>query len=777
MKRLEQFELHRRLIMAVCMCACLSASTAFAQTEISPPGPEAAKAAAAPGEPAAASPATAPAQARQQPASAGLTQPARPVVAAAAAGAPKAAPPANDPAKEPAREPASVAVTRPGTFEIHVRGDDLRGVLQLLSFQGNRNIVCTKDIQGTVTVDLYGVTFEQALDAVTASSGFTYVDQNGSIYVYTHEQKAALLKAKIKPVAKAFKLSYIKAADAQVLIAPTLSEVGKIVVSTASAVGIAPNKTDAGGNSFPNSDTLVVSDVPDALDRVARLLEEIDVKPDQVLIEATILSAKLTEGNQLGVNFNFLGGVDFSDTGSTWNTTGAPAFTPGNVTNRTGVNFRTDFAPVQNGVTLGLFGNNVAFFISALETVTDVTVIANPKLMVINKQRGEVLVGKRDGYKTSTMTGTNTIESVEFLETGVKLYVRPFVARDKYIRLEIHPEDSDGGVAANGQISSTSTEVTSNILVKDGHTIVIGGLFRENTSTKKNQVPVLGNIPYLGALFRTNDDGTERNEVIILITPHIISNEADEAVSRQMRDDAERIRMGQRNGLQWWSSERLAMSYMRAAKQALREGKREQAMWDIDMALSIRPRLIEAISLKEQLTRKAYWADEVQDAPTRYVVERMIMQELGKCYKTVIPPDRPLNNERIPEDVRKALGIQPEIRPPGPQPLTGLLDHSNVKVEIQVPTNAKPPVEAPQPMPARPAEDKPAGAKVTEPQSAAPLSAVPQHEPAAQATTQPAENQIVSSEPEEPEPADTKATENDADVDADVVKPETARAD
>jgi type IV pilus assembly protein PilQ len=738
MKRHEQFELCRRLVVAVVVCGCLSAATALAQSKASPPEPA-------------------------------VSEP--PVTVNAPA--PKA-----DLSAPPAKEPASVAVTRPGTFEIHVRGDDLRGVLQLLSVQGNRNIICTKDIQGTVTVDLYGVTFEQALDAVMASSGFTYAEENGSIYVYTTAQKAALLKAKIKPAVRAFKLSYIPAADALVLVAPALSESGKVVVSKASAVGIAPNKTDAGGDSFPNCDMLVVSDVPEALDRVVKLLEEIDVKPDQVLVETTILSAKLTENNKLGVNFNALGGgTDLGNSNATWSTSGAPTLTSDKAVG-SGINFRTDFTPISGGMTLGIFGNDMAFFITALETVTDVTVIANPKLMIVNKQRGEVLVGKRDGYKTSTMTGTNTIESVEYLETGTKLLVRPFVGRDKYIRMEIHPEDSDGGVVG-GLPSQKTTEVTSNILVKDGHTIVIGGLFRENTTTDKSQVPVLGNIPYIGTLFRTTSDTTERDEVIILITPHIIASEADEAASRQMRDDAERIQVGARNGLQWWSSERLSMGCVRSAKQALREGKREQAIWDLDMALSIRPRLMEAISLKEQLTRKAYWADEVQSAPIRYVVERMIMQELGKCYKTVIPPDRPLDNRQIPEDVRKALDIQPEINQPVPQPLMGLIEKSNVKVQVEVPSGAKSPAEAPQPTPD---QEKPAGAKLSEPQSAAPTQ-----EPAAQPTTQPAENQVARSEPDElapdelapdelaPDelaPDDTEATQEDADV-----KPETAPDD
>jgi len=736
MKRYKEFEFRGRLRITIGIFACLFASAAPAQpttqeatssdqaTALEDMAPKPGPSAETPAPPSKVAPAD--------------TQPA-PMAAPGPAGAPAGG-----------LDNSGVALTRPGTFEIHVQGADLRGVLQLLSTQGKRNIIATKDIQGSVTADLYGVTFQQALEAVLASTGFDYIEENGFIYVYTREQKAALLKAKIKLVSRVFQLSYISAVDAQALITPALSEAGSIAVSPASEVGITPSKTEAGGNSFPNGDALVVRDTPEALDRVAELLAELDVKPDQVLIETTILSADLREGNKLGVNFNFLGGVDFSDTGSTWNTSGKPTYTPGNAVDRSGVNFRTDFAPVSGGVTLGIFGNDIAFFISALETVTDVTVIANPKLMVINKQRGEVLVGKRDGYLTTTLTETSATQTVEFLETGTKLVVRPFVARDGYIRMEVHPEDSDGSVE-NQLPSQTTTEVTSNILVKDGHTIVIGGLFRENTSTTKNQIPVLGNIPYLGALFKAHDDSTDRNEVIILITPHIISSEADEAVSRQIRDDAERIRMGQRKGLQWWSSERMAMSYLRAAKKAIRAGDREQALWDLDMALSIRPRLFEAIRIKEQLTQKAYWSSEVQHAASKYVVERMIMQELGKPYDTVIPPNRPLDAGRIPEDIRKALGIQPELPLSWPRSMTGQTVRPSVKVEIQVPANAKP--ADPQPV-----EDQKVKPQVTEPQSMAP---------------EPTEAQAVEPHSGDQEPARPQSGQDAADD----VKPVAARPD
>ena len=571
-------------------------------------------------------------------------------------------------ATRPAQDGGGISVTRPGTFEIHVQGADLRGVLQLLSTQGKRNIIATKEVQGTVTADLYGVTFEQALRAVLASSSLDYIDEDGFIYVHTPEQKDAIMKAKVQPVVRVFHLSYITAADAQVLVAPALSASGSVAVTPAASMGIAASKTEAGGNTLAANDVLVVRDVPERIKVIAQLIQELDVKPDQVLIEATILSATLEEDNKLGVNFNVLAGVDFQELGFSASTTGDPTMTATNLTgdNVTALNFRTDFSPVKGGMTFGIFGSDVAFFITALETINDVTVLANPKLLVVNKQRGEVLIGKRDGYLTTTVTETAQTQTVEFLETGTSLIVRPYIGKDDHIRMEIHPEDSDGGVTALGLPHEETTEVTSNVLVRDGHTIVIGGLLRERTQNNKNQVPLLGNIPYLGTLFRSHNDRTERDEVIVLITPHIVRQAVDEAVGEQLKDDAERFRIGQRNGLRWWACDRLAQSHLRWAKQHLRNGDREKAQWDLDLALSMRPRMIEAIRLKEQLTQKAYWADSARHSAVKYVIQQMIMQELGKPLEGIIPPRKPRNAEGIDPEVKKALGIEPRLEPPLP---------------------------------------------------------------------------------------------------------------
>ena len=594
--------------------------------------------------------------------------------------------------------------SRPGVFEeFHMRDADLRGVLELLSRQGRVNIVATREVTGKVAaVDLYNVTFEEALTAVLRATGYVSYVENGSVFVCTPKQLAEIEKAQKHLEVRTFRLAYISSTDAKTLITPALSSDGSAVITPAAAVGVPSSKVDSGGNQYAADDVLVVRDYREHLEAVAIIIQDVDVKPEQVLIEATILRVRLEEDNALGFDFNALSGVDFEGLGST--SKGLQSMTTGDLTagqlNNTQATFRTDFngAIDPGGMTIGFVSNNIAFFIRAMESVTDLTILANPKLLVINKQRGEVMVGNRDGYLTTTVTETTATQTVEFLETGTRLIVRPYIGRDGYIRMELHPEDSSGSVEQVGTSvlpSETTTEVTSNVMVRDGHTIVIGGLFRERTTNGRNQVPLLGNLPYLGTLFRQTSDDITREEVIILITPHIIQQAADEAVCEQMKDDMERFRLGQRKGLAWWGRDRLAQAYMRSARAELAAGDRDKALWNVDMALSMQPRMDEAIRLKERLEEQAYWADETRVSTVRYVIQRMIMQDLGKPFQMVIPPDKPRDAGELPEDVRGRLGMQSLIEPPlppGGYRLTDLADEPAMDGAV-VPVQVEPEVD------------------------------------------------------------------------------------
>jgi len=621
-----------------------------------------------------------------------------------------AATPATAPATAPAADEATVRQERPGTFEVHFHEAGLRQAFQLLSSEGHKNIVATKDVTGKVTADLYGVTFREALEAVLKSTGYVYEEEGNFVYVMTPDQKKKSEESRRKMMVATYRLAYLTATDAKTLIAPAMSKDGTIAITPAAAAGIAANIADAGGNSYAVDDVLVVRDYEENIARIGEILHDVDVKPEQVLIEATILRATLTENNDLGIDFSTLAGVDFEQLGFTTkdftniNTPLTP--TPITGSNTPAAGFRTDVSSSvpKGGLSLGFVSNDVGVFVRALETVTDTTILANPKLLVINKQRGEVMIGNRDGYLTTTVTETTATQSVEFLETGTRLIVRPYLGRNGLVRMEIHPEDSSGSVSLVGTSalpSETTTEVTSNVLVRDGHTIVIGGLFHERTVAGRTQVPLAGNIPILGAAFRSTSDTTVREEVIILITPHIIRQEEDEATSQQIKDDVERMRVGARKGLMWWGRPRLAQTYLRWAKEAVAEGNCCKAMCNLDMALSLEPRMIDAIHLKERLTDQAYWHCESRPSTTRIIIEQLMMQELGMPVELIVPPCKPLHARDIAPAVRQQQDIGERKLMPLSQQVECVFGPCNVSTHtVQAPakTGPKPP-PAPKPAP------------------------------------------------------------------------------
>ncbi len=598
------------------------------------------------------------------------------------------------------------------TFNINARNTDLRSMLQMLSAQGRRNIVATREVEGEVTADLYSVTFKEALEAVLRSTGFVHRKEGNFIYVYTPQQLEEIKASERQMVTRVFRLSYVTAEDARALIDPALSRDATVAQTPSPGSGVGTSSSEAGGIDYATSDMLIIREYEDRLEDIEEILREVDVKPKQVLIEATLMRASLTEDNHLGIDFNTLAGIDFEQLGSV--SDGLTDIVPGELSegdlpsNEVFSTIRTDFkdAVPSGGFTFGIISSEIGFFIRALESITDVTVLANPKLLVINKQRGQVLVGNRDGYLTTTVTQTVATETVEFLETGTRLIVRPYIAEDGFIRMEIHPEDSSGSVRqVGGSVlpSETTTEVTTNVLVRDGHTIVIGGLFRERLNTSRGQVPVLGNLPYVGSAFRQTGDTTDREEIIIAITPHIVKQDVAAEVGDQALSDVERYRIGAREGMRWWGRSRLAEQHIRDARQALAEGDTDRAMWFVDNALAMRPQMEEAIRMKERLTQQAYWSRHVQDSVSRHLTHRMIMQEQGKPVGRVLPPERPRDPDEISPDVREKLGIGPLYEDPLPGQAPLLPD-----VELEEPQQPDEP-QSPRPdEPEQPQKDEPA---------------------------------------------------------------------
>ncbi len=335
------------------------------------------------------------------------------------------------------------------------------------------------------------------------------------------------------------------------------------------------------------NDKIVVYDFPEKIEKAREVIKSIDIKPKQVLIEATIIRALLNEDTQFGIDLSSIGGASIS-LGSTEGikTTGFSSKVTG-----------------TNGLAAVFSIDDVTGFIRALEQVTDTTVLANTKILAVNKQQGAVLIGQKMGYQsqlTQTDGGTTTAK-VDFLESGTRLVFRPYIGNDGYIRMDIYPEDSTAVLNAITQVpDKTTTELQTNVLVKDGETIVIGGLFRDVVTTTRSQVPLLGDIPFLGALFRGTSDLTQRVEVIVMLTPHIIE-EPEETGGNQAQADIARKQDGVREGLQWIGRRRLAEDSYERALEYYKEANYEKALSEVDTSLSLRPTYLEAIQLKEKI--------------------------------------------------------------------------------------------------------------------------------------------------------------------------------
>lgn len=540
------------------------------------------------------------------------------LVGASAAGVLAAEPPAAAPTPPPAEtaaQPGS-AVSGSGKIELHVKDDALANVLELLSQQYRLNIVASKQATGRVTADLYDVTVEEALDAVCKAAGLGWVREANCIFIYSKEELQAQAKDESRLVTEVFELNYLSSAEAAKLLEPVKSEKGTIAVSSAPEEGIPSGAGGGtGGNTFCLPDTAVVRDFPENVERMREIIKKMDRRPRQVLVEATIIQVQLDDTTSLGVDFNALAGVDFRDLSNTATPITDPTIIPNN--NATTVDAaqapygqvaQVGFATQGTGLNIGVITNNVSFFIHALETVTDTTILSNPKVLALNKQRAEVMVGQRLGYKTTTVTETANVETVEFLDTGTQLIFRPFISDDGYVRMEVHPEVSSGVVVA-GLPQETTTEVTCNIMVKDGHTIVIGGLFDEDVSVGRSQVPGLGNIPGLGWLFRSKEDSTTRNEIIVLLTPHIIADEEDAAaLGESILSDAKRRCLGLREGFSFFTRERITVGYVQKAEEAWARYQQsgakadlDDAHWNMQLALNVAPNNLKALRLKDKI--------------------------------------------------------------------------------------------------------------------------------------------------------------------------------
>lgn len=256
---------------------------------------------------------------------------------------------------------------------------------------------------------------------------------------------------------------------------------------------------------------LVVRASAGTISWLSKVIQKVDQPPLQVMVKAKIIEIKSGHGDtnnseKLGVNWQYTRPENANDYAKQMLTTSLTSESS------------------SLGLYAQLLSGNVEAYLSALQKVVGYDLVAEPWITALNHEEAEILIGSKYGYKTSVITQTSTVQEVQYLEVGTKLKFTPHVSDDGYIRMTVAPSISEGQVV-NELPQENTTETKNQVLVKDGQTIVIGGLTKNYNSEIEYGVPILANIPLLGNLFKRTEMVSEKRDIMVLITPYIITPE------------------------------------------------------------------------------------------------------------------------------------------------------------------------------------------------------------------------------------------------------------
>ena len=374
---------------------------------------------------------------------------------------------------------SSAGIAAGDTISLAVQHADIAELFETLSRHGQKNILIGPNVTGEVSVNLYDVTLDEAVRAVAAAAGVAVEEVGGAYHIVSREQAGKDYAGGLTEI-RAFKVQYTGVEEVEDILGNHLSRYGKVT-------------------GLPERRLLVVEDQPDFIARIEQVLGEIDRQPVQILIEARILEVTLDRTQTYGLDWAHL--FAHND--------GAGAF-----------GIQGLAAPGTPGFFLSVINPDIEAALNALDTDGRVRTLSTPKLLALEHQEAEVVIGDRIGFRVTTTINQVTTESVDFIESGVILKVTPFVDRSGQIMMEIHPEVSTGTVS-DGIPSVTTTEVTTQLLAADGETIFIGGLMRNSKAEREQGVPLLRRIPLLGRAFGSTESLNLNTETIVLITPHI----------------------------------------------------------------------------------------------------------------------------------------------------------------------------------------------------------------------------------------------------------------
>lgn len=467
-----------------------------------------------------------------------------------------------------------VDITAPGLQErvtLDLRNIEIGEALKFLALKGNMNLVIGKNVTGRISLYLTDVTVADVLEIMLVSNSLAIAKQGDIYNVMTEAEYQALYGRRYADVrtAKVIKLRYAVPSQVFTVLSATKSDIGKVVIDEDSATLIlldTPekiqemekiiNEMEKGHNmrifnlryakaadvevqlrerldalklgtvrADERSNTLVVTALSKRMEEIEQIIQALDEKTREVLIEAKIIKVTLSNDFDMGINWQEV----LRDAG---NEIGIEKFHPVLSGAFPISSSATQFGTLQIGNTAT---DQLSGTIKILQTMGQTKVLASPRITAVNKEAARILIGTREAFVTTTtttgQTTSTTAENVTFVDVGISLEVTPIINDDGYVTMKIKPEISN---VARTLVTPTSNQIPivdttlaeTSIMVKDGTTIIIGGLRKDEKVKTVRKLPVVADIPFLGGLFRSTEEDLEKIEMVVFLTPYIITGDS-----------------------------------------------------------------------------------------------------------------------------------------------------------------------------------------------------------------------------------------------------------
>ncbi|QAY82963.1 type IV pilus secretin PilQ [Pseudomonas arsenicoxydans] len=400
---------------------------------------------------------------------------------------------------------------------------DVRSVLQLIADFTNLNLVASDTVQGGITLRLQNVPWDQALDLVLKTKGLDKRKIGNVLLVAPADEIAARERQELESQKQISDLAPLRRELLQVNYAKA-ADIAKLFTSVTSAEAKADERGSITVDERTNN--IIAYQTQDRLDELRRIVAQLDIPVRQVMIEARIVEANVDYDKSLGVRW----GGSAQNKGN-WNASGVSGSsttigTPGSTsTNSPFVDLGA--AGNTSGIGIAFITDNVLLDLelTAMEKTGNGEIVSQPKVVTSDKETAKILKGTEIPYQEASSSGAT---SVSFKEASLSLEVTPQITPDNRIIMEVKvtKDEPDYLNKVQDVPPIKKNEVNAKVLVNDGETIVIGGVFSNTQSKVVDKVPFLGDVPYLGRLFRRDVVSEKKSELLVFLTPRIMNNQA-----------------------------------------------------------------------------------------------------------------------------------------------------------------------------------------------------------------------------------------------------------